>query len=173
MGVTATFDFSSAEHFRASREVARRVSTRWLARAFAVLAIVFVALNIRATWGQSPAYVVVNALPWLFLGIFWLTLVPLMHWWAAKRLPARDASVRGPQTRTIDAEGYHSRGNNVALDIPWHAMVRAVETRAFFLFFYNKQCAYYLPKRALAEEQIHAVRALARAGLGDSVDLQG
>jgi len=172
MSVSATFDFDSSEHYRASREVARRISTRWLARAFALLALIFVGLNVRATWGSPPAYVFVNALPWLLLGVFWLSLVPLTQWWAAKRLPARDASVRGTQERTVDSQGYHSRGNNVALDIPWHAMVRVVETDAFFLFFYNKQCAYYLPKRALTDDQTRQVRGFARDGLGDRVELQ-
>ena len=50
----------------------------------------------------------------------------------------------------MDAAGYHSRGNGVALDIPWHAVARAIETDEFFLLFYNKQFAYYLPKRAFA-----------------------
>lgn len=44
-------------------------------------------------------------------------------------------------------------------------MARAVESDRFFLFFYNKQCAYYLPKRALSNPQCAEVRALMkRAG---------
>lgn len=114
-----------------------------------------------------PSHYSLDALPWVIIGAFWLEFIPWLQRRAARKLPARDASVRGPQERAVDATGYHSRGNGVHLDVPWHAMVRGVETDQFFLFFYNKQCAYYLPKRALSETQCADVRALLRANLGE------
>ena len=57
------------------------------------------------------------------------------------------------------------------LDIPWRVFVRVVETGQFFLFFYNSQCAYYVPKRVLDAQQIGMVREVAREALGDRVRL--
>jgi hypothetical protein len=38
--------------------------------------------------------------------------------------------------------------------------VRAIEAPDFFLFFYNKRVAHYLPKRVLTGPQTREVRAL-------------
>jgi hypothetical protein len=172
MTVAATYTFDWREHYRASRDVARRIWTRWLGWGFAAVALVLAFLNYRAAAGRVSAFsVFLNVLPWLFLGAIWLGMTPLLQWRAAKKLPSRDASVHGPQERIVDEAGYHSRGNSVALDIPWHAMVRGVETPGFFLFFYNKQCAYYLPKRVIDAARIDEVRSLMGRGLGDKAEL--
>jgi hypothetical protein len=172
MTVTATYDFDCREHYRATREVARRIWTRWLGWGFAAVALVLALLNYRAAAGRASALsVLLNVLPWIVLGAFWLGMIPLLQWRAAKKLAQRDASVQGRQERIVDSAGYHSRGNGVALDIPWHAMVRGVETTDFFLFFYNKQCAYYFPKRVIDGAQIASMRSLTREGLGDQAEL--
>jgi hypothetical protein len=172
MAVSATYDFDWREHYRASREVARRIWTRWLGWGFAALALVLAALNYRAAAGRVSALsVFLNVLPWIVLGGVWLAMIPFMQWRAAKKLPTRDASVQGPQIRSLDSTGFHSVGNSVALDIPWHAMVRAVETSDFFLLFYNKQCAYYFPKRVLNRAQVDEARTLLQSGLGDRAQI--
>jgi hypothetical protein len=168
MTVAATYEFDWREHYRASREVAGRMWTRWLGWGFAAVALVLATLNYFAAAGRVSALgIFLNILPWIAVGTAWVALIPYTQRRAAKRLSSRDPSVKGPQTRTLDADGYHSRGNGVALDIPWHAMLRAVETSDFFLFFYNKQCAYYLPKRVLNATEIDKARALLKEGLGD------
>jgi hypothetical protein len=39
-------------------------------------------------------------------------------------------------------------------------MLSGVETAEFFLFFYNKQLAYYLPKRLLDSTGINEIRTM-------------
>jgi YcxB-like protein len=168
MSVAATYEFDWQEHYRASREVARRMWTRWISWGFAAVALILATLNYFAAAGRASALsIFLNVLPWLVVGAAWVALIPYMQRRAAKKLPSRDSSVQGLQTRALDATGYHSRGNSVALDIPWHAMLRAVETADFFLFFYNKQCAYYFPKRVLSATEIEKARMLLKDGLGD------
>lgn len=174
MPVTATYDYAPADHVRAARAVARQSASRYVLWLFvlvpaALLVWTTVPLVRAGAWGEA----VWGALPLLAVCAFWLVGLPLMQRRAARALPARDASLRGPQTRSVNEAGYHSRGNGVAVDLPWHAMARAVETPGEFLFFYNPQCAYYLPKRVLAADDVPAVRALARAGLGDRARLLG
>ena len=172
MSVSATFDFDPAEHYRASREVTRRTPARFFPWVFVALALVMAAWNIVPHWDEATASeLAVASLPWLLLALFWAGLLPFLQRRASRRLPKVDASLEGPQTRIVDAAGYHSRGNGVALDVPWHAMVRGTESAHFFLFYYNKQCAYYLPKRALQQEDAVVIRALMREYLGPRAEI--
>jgi len=169
MGVSATYEYDPSEHYRAMRAVTSLTPFRWVGRVCFVLLpagmLALAALSAHAT-GHGVATAVLGVLPYVLLCFFWGALIPMSQRRRAKRLPKLDASVRGLQERQVDGEGYHSRGNGVALDIPWHAMTKAVETDQLFLFFYNWQCAYYLPKRSLGPAQVRDVRAFARAGLG-------
>lgn len=172
MSVTTVFDFDPAEHYRASRDILRLSPLRWLAWVFAAIALAMVVWTVVGAWGRTtPFALFLNALPYATFGAVWLALIPVTQRRAATRLASRDASVRGPQRRSVDEVGYHSSGNGVNLDLPWHVMVRAIETEHFFLFFVNKQCAYYVPKRALGAGEAEAVRALVRGGLGDRARL--
>ena len=74
----------------------------------------------------------------------------------------------GEEVRAIDAAGFHSTGNGVAVDLPWHAMARCAETEEFFLFFYTKQLAYYVGKVHLSSDECSAVRALIDSHAGNS-----
>ena len=172
MSVSATFDFDPAEHYRATRAVTRFTPARYFVWGFTALALGMLAWNVLPYWDEAePSTLFASALPWLLIGVFWVVFIPVLQRRSARKLHERDVSVQGPQERALDATGFHSRGNGVALDVPWHAMARAVETEQFFLFFYNKQCAYYLPKRALAPEQVIKARALTRDALADRAQL--
>ncbi|HEX8832456.1 MAG TPA: YcxB family protein, partial [Longimicrobium sp.] len=56
----------------------------------------------------------------------------------------------------------------VATTVGWDAIVEADETDDSFLLFYNKHCAYYLPKRAVGgAASEHELRELLRRNLAD------
>jgi hypothetical protein len=168
MSINATQQFDPTEHYLASREVSRGTWGHFIIWGFGALSVLLLVWHIASAWGERPPFtVLVGALPYFVLAGFWFIFIPFSQRRAARKLPETDASIRGLHTRTVDDEGFHFRGNDVALDVPWHAMQRAKETDKFFLFFYNKQCAYYLPKRALTSTEIGEVRALVREGLGD------
>ena len=175
MAVSATFNFDPAEHYRALRAVTRLTPLRWIGLVcFLILPTVTIGLTalVARAAGRDIGAALSSTVPYVLLFFFWGTLIPFTQRRRSKRLAKLDPSVQGVQERTIDAEGYHSRGNGVALAIPWHALTRAVETPTDFLFFYNWQCAYYLPKRALNATQIVQVREFATAALGQRAELQ-
>lgn len=173
MSVHTVFEYDASDHYQASRAVTRHTSTRYFVWGMAAVALALLVWNIGPMWSEYPLSTLFwSGLPYLLLGVFWVMFLPLMQRRAAKRLPEVDASVKGPQERTIDVDGYHSRGNGVSIDVPWHAMVRGVETDRYFLFFYNKQYAYYLPKRVLEPPQIVTVRELMQAGLGSRAQVR-
>ena len=106
MSVHAVYDFSADEHYRAMRAAIRHTPARWLSWGFAALATIFVAMKLREGWGRmAPLALLVNVLPWILVGIFWVAMTPLSQRSAARKLPSRDPSARGPQERMVDAEG--------------------------------------------------------------------
>lgn len=173
MRVDTVFDFDAAEHYRALRAVTRLTVFRfvpWIAGGMAASLVLVCAW--RVSRGETIGDVLPGMLPYLVLLAFWAILLPMMQRRAARRLPRKDASLVGPQTRSIDADGYHSRGNDVALDIPWKVMHRVIETDEFFLFFVNKQCAYYIPQRSLSDSQTESVRTLLRGAMAGRAQLK-
>ncbi len=172
MNVHTVFDYDPSEHYLGVRTVTRLTPLRYMQWVMVAVALGMLAWTVVPAWGEFPPMTIFwSALPWLVLTIFWITFFPFMQRRASRTLASRDASVIGPQERSIDAVGFHSRGNGVSLDVPWHAMARVVETDRLFLFFYNKRCAYYLPKRVLTPEQVTVVRELARTALRERAKL--
>jgi hypothetical protein len=170
MAVSATYEYDAAEHYQALRAITRLTPLRWVGLlCFVVLPVGFTALTAfaaRAT-DHDVGEALISIVPYVLLFFFWGALIPWSQRRRAKRLPKLDPSAQGVQERRVDDVGYHSRGNGVTLDIPWHAVKKVVETEQVFLFFYNWQCAYYLPKRPLDVADVGRVRELACAALGE------
>jgi hypothetical protein len=174
IAVTASFRYDPAEQYHATRAITRLTPLRWLGPGCLVLfPVSAIGLTLLAAQvaGRHPREPLLGILPYVFLSVFWGILIPVLQRYAARRLPRQDVSVRGVQERRVDATGYHAFGNGISVDIPWHAIRRAVETKAFFFFFYNWQCAYYVPKRPLDAAQIAQLRAIVRAAVGEKADV--
>lgn len=85
-----------------------------------------------------------------------------------RRLYAETPGTRGPQVYRFDADGLMMSGGVAAITLGWDAIIEADETDELFLFFFNKQCAYYLPKRAIGGAPVESeLRELLRTHLGD------
>lgn len=174
MSVSATFEYDPDEHYRALRATTGVTMVRWmpiLAFGVPITAIVFEIIAIRNNPERGAMTSVMDVLPYVLLGAFWLGMVPFSQRRQSRRLTKLDPSVIGPQERVVDAEGFHTSGNGEHLDVPWHILRRVVETDQFFLFFYDREHAYYIAKRLLSSDQVQAVRSFARAGLRDHVHL--
>ena len=169
MSVTATFDFDQREYYRGLRAVMRRNPYWWLIPVLGiVLPLGMIWLAVGRRWHQvSAEQAILSALPWALLGTFYLALVPMMARSAARRALENDPSLRGTQTRIIDDAGLHVRGAGFAQDFAWSDIVRVVESPDFFLLFYNKRMAHYVPKRALSTNEIQAARELIARYLPD------
>ena len=162
MTVNATYEFDSAEHYRALRAMFRFNRARWLipVLGIAMPAVAIWAFVIRVWERLSPLGVLVNGLPWVFIGAFYLALVPLMYRSMARRATRDDPSLRGTQIRALSEAGFEARGAGFSQQLAWTDIVRAEETKEFFLFFYNRRAAYYIPKRCLQTGDEAALRSL-------------
>jgi hypothetical protein len=168
MAVTAPliyeFNIDPAETVRASRVVQRRQRFAWIAWA------VWPILIALAVWYLA------TGVPWQKLwllglvALFLLTLQLLTPWiqrWQLRRAYAETPILRGPQVYQFSDAGLSITGEAATTTLGWDSFVEAAETDEFFLFFYSKQCAYYVPKRAVGKAIYQrALRALLRAKLG-------
>jgi hypothetical protein len=120
MSVSATYEYDAAEHYRALRAITCLTPLRWISLlCFFILPVGVVALAAfaaRAT-GHAVGTALIGIAPYVLL-FFWGALIPWSQRLRARRLPKLDPSAQGVQERRVDVEGYHSRGNGVALDIP-------------------------------------------------------
>ena len=101
----------------------------------------------------------------LFLGALTLA-TPWVQRRQLRRAYAETPSLREPQVYRFSDAGLSITGGPATITLGWDAIVEALETEEFFLLFYSKQCAYYVPKRAtggIAEQG--ALRALLRRHL--------
>ena len=175
----ATYRYSSPwdfnEHLRALRAVSAIVLRRrpWL-RAFRIgFPLLLIALVFGPAWLRGElelnSVFLFSALPWLLLLVLW---VGFMRWGefylAARRTRRLDPSAKGTLTRTISEDGFRIDGTGQSGELRWEGIHSVVETTDFVLVFYNRLCAYYVPKRLIpAPGELQALRSLCRAKLGE------
>jgi hypothetical protein len=162
--LTYEFQIDSAETVRASRAVQRRQRFAWIAWAIWPLLLALAALYLA------------TGVPWQDLwllglvALFLLTLQLVTPWiqrWQLRRAYAETPNLRGSQVYQFSDAGLSITGGAATTTFGWDTFVEAAETDEFFLFFYSKRCAFYVPKRAVGKGIYQsALRALLRAKLG-------
>jgi hypothetical protein len=170
--VRATFTFDPQQHYRASREVLKRTSARYTSWIGILVAALLLYSNVLRHWGEFPIRELAwSAIPWVLLAVFWAAIVPLSTWRTSRRIAKSDPAAQGLQIREVDESGVRSTGNNVTVHVPWAALLKSVETEEFFLFFYSKQLAYYMPKSILDTSDVETVRLTLRKHLAGKAQL--
>lgn len=170
--VSTTSPFDAREHHRAIRAITRETPIRLIPPVMLLFVAVMTVMIVAGSRGrESWTDTARSALPWVLLVLFWSLLLPASQRWQAYSAAKRDPSKQGLQERAVDENGFHARSNGLNTDIGWQMFKRAVETDEFFLFFVTWQCANYLPKRGLSEEQLGIVRKHTRTALGDRARL--
>jgi hypothetical protein len=158
------FTIDSAETVRASRFVQRRQRFAWIAWAIwpILLALAVLYLATGVPWQKL----------WLLglVAVFLLAVQLLTPWiqrWQLRRVYAETPNLRGPQVYQFSDAGFSITGGAATTTLGWDSFVAVTETDEFFLFFYSKRYAYYLPKRAVGKGIYQgALRGLLRAKLG-------
>jgi len=122
---------------------------------------------LRAAGTQPPLVIALSLLPYLLVVALWFALVFWAQFYlAARRTRQLDPSTRGVLTRTLTADGFRIDGTGQAVDLRWEGIHSAVETSEFFLIFFNRLCAYYVPKRLIPSlQELNEMRGLLRGKL--------
>lgn len=111
--------------------------------------------------------------PWLIMfPALYFGFLTLIRRWAARRVLRDDATTRGVQERNLDDRGLTIISPGLRADVSWQIVKRVLETTDHFLVFQNRDCAYFLPKRAFDGEALLHARQLFRAHLGDRADVR-
>lgn len=166
MPLTHTYQFrlEPAETVRAARHVQRRQPLAW------------------AIWLVWPALAALTLLYWATgtpLRDLWLlgivaggllgmqVIAPFVQRWQVGRAYAETPGLREPQRYELTTAGLVMAGGAASTTLGWDAILEVTETSEFYLFFYSKRCAYYLPKRVVggAVDQ-RSLRTLLRTHLG-------
>jgi hypothetical protein len=168
--------FDPAEHYRASQAIARLTGDRWwtysLAFGFPLLLTGW-SLGWHLIEG-SPLEIDSGAIwPWLFFPLFSFVVIPALTRWQLRRAVRQAPALHGELVRVVTDEGVEARANGVSSAFSWPSIIRAVETREFFVLFYAKKCAYYIPLRAVPVGDLAPLRAVLRTRLGPRVQLIG
>jgi hypothetical protein len=168
MSLNATFSFDPWERYRVMRALARGSRST---RIFHGLAL-FLLLLLLFTWLYNHS---LSASSLWYFGIFVMLIfvgLPLMQ----LRMAFKSRTVHGPPHTfhglELNDTGIRSYCDHTSSEFHWAAIHKARETAEFFLVYYARECAFYLPKRALDAEQIPKVRELLESHLGERAVLQ-
>lgn len=150
--ISARFLWDRDEHRRLVRQITIHAKKSKVVRyTWFVIVPVWALLLLISVWAGGGLSTLKSVFPWLLVVSFWMALFRFgAPWLAARTYPKQHPCVTSPFGVTLDGEGVRSTCNHSDVLIRWDGVRRAIETRDFFLFFYNDRCAAYLPKRALA-----------------------
>ena len=157
----------------ASQETARggRRRRRWMEIGLPVLLVAIivgqVAQNgIAALYGRAVSLVAA-----LLLVLAVTFGAPLLVRWAVVRQRRQNPHFDGPVAYTFTADGVRLETPLGVSDMPWASFVRARETPEQILLFFGKNSAYFMPRRALREDDERRLKALLAARLGPLAEL--
>ena len=129
-------------------------------------------LLILAFAGDRRGIAFINSLPY-----FLLLALPsaLLLWWtprlSARQLQKHDPSVGGEFTHRTTANGLAVRTVAASIDLTWAHVVQVVETPEFFLYYFQRNAAYYTPKRAIPPGDLPSLRETIAASIGTKAHL--
>ena len=154
-----------AETVRAGQEIERRDPSWQSWRLWAFWLLIPLTMIVAFRWPIRALGAVLGAA--IFGGLVAL-LTPALRRRRVRRAYAATPALAGPQRYEFTDDGLALSNASVSNLVRWSAFVQAAETPEFFLLYYSKRCAYYLPRRIMGPEaQIDALRELLRSRLGD------
>src|SRR5574341_830173 len=173
--LTFTWTWSAREHARVSTWLLREQFATWYWRLAGWLFLVFLvgAMVIGVVVTEDRPAALIGLIPWLVLIAFWLAFARWgsgwLQAWSARRL---DPNLAHPFEHVLAEDGLHVHTHTANTDLKWAGLYKVTELPDLFLFYYNKRCAYYLPKRVIpSPNELQAVREFIRAHVGDRAHL--
>lgn len=168
--LTYQFQIEPAQLVRASSAVTRRAQRpgpTLALMAVALAPIAFAVVTEQVDRVLPPYLLVVTTIGLLSLGVMWL------HRFRLRRQVTETPLMRGVQSYRLTVDHLECTSELGFSSLRWEAITEAAETEEFFLFYFVKDRAYFLPKAVvggpLEEERL---RAFLRARLGPRARLE-
>ena len=165
--LTFTYEWDFSEHAHLASYLTREYFNRrgWRLTGLLVLACVVGGTGLATAYAHGgPADALIAMSPWLLLIVLWVVFMLYGAGWInAWQVRRQDPSVTAPLTYVLTHSGLHVTARTVDVEVKWSGMHKVRERPGGFLFYYNRRCAYQLPKRAIGSaEQVNAVREFIR-----------
>ena len=93
-------------------------------------------------------------------------VIPRLEKRAFRSARLNNPTAQSTQRFRLSSEGIRFSGNLFETFLRWEAITAARETEEFLFFYFAKDGAYFLPKRALDEEQLAGVRQMVNEAVG-------
>ena len=154
------YDFDVTPQLAASVQkalAARLRWYRWLQYAYAMFPLLFVGLSwfVRRSLGAA----IIDNWFWIVaLPLFGFVVLPWLTRRAFRRRFRSNPMLGGERSLTLREDGLAMESRAGSAVVRWPALLRVVESDEHFLFYYTPQCAYYLPRMAVPEDEFAAVR---------------
>jgi len=163
------------EHVRAMRAMAKhRIGGRLWRVVKNIILSVIVILFLLTLWGASTMgpEAVVSLWPAALLTAFWVLYFTVGFSWFNALVTRRiDPNAKVPCVHRVSREGYHISSSEMNVDVRWNGVLRIVETDEFFLLFWSRPFAYYLPKRVVTPEAVPRLREMFVDSVGDKAHM--
>lgn len=175
--LAVTFAWDAAEHRRFVRRLQLEALRHGRARVIVWAVVAGFVLDVAwLVWRHhaAPLELAIVLAPFLALFAVWISL----FWWGLPYANARTyrrthPCAREAQIRVLSPAGLEIGCATQRSTVPWSAIIRALETPEFLLFFASPSSAVHLPLRALpGTDERRRARALLRDALGERAELR-
>jgi hypothetical protein len=169
---SCSFTVTRRAHWQALSAVAHRTTAFRLSAAF-FLTLPLIIIAITVTRGEDLLQMALSS-PLAVFGGPLLVFVgfPLAHYLTVVSYHKRNQLLTQPQIFQITPTHLSMRGPLHNSEVSWEAIVQVLETRHCFLFYVGKNVAYFLPKEAVATQDLTGLRQQLAALLPGRVELK-
>jgi hypothetical protein len=109
-----------------------------------------------------------NAIPPLFLGLFWTGYVVFSPQISIRRQFKKRAAIAEEASYDFDESQFRIARPSVQVSMPWSTIHSAVEMQDLFAIFTTKTCFYSIPKRFFSADELRSFRDLLELALRKS-----
>jgi len=158
--IDKSFQTSVSNQFKASRQIFNNsTAAKFFYGFFVGLPMLLVILN--ALQGESFSNLMFGMIPaWLFYIILLLypfVFTPLTQFLQIKRAYKSNPSAQQKQNYEISGKGVRNYGAGFSVEMSWESIPKVILSKDFLLMYISKNCAYYLPKELVTEDEYNQI----------------
>ena len=154
--ITKSFQTDVSNQYRACRQIFHKTTGAKLIYGFFIsLPILLILMKLYI--GKGFSGLEFGLIPtWLFIGLLFaypLILMPIMQFFQVRKAFNSNPSAQQRQNYEITDKGIRNFGDGFNVELSWESIPKIEKSKDFVLLFMSKNCAYYLPKDLVSEQE--------------------
>ncbi|WP_460052469.1 YcxB family protein [Sessilibacter sp. MAH2] len=154
--ITKSFQNNFQNQFKASRQIFHKTTGAKLFYGFFIgLPLIFIILKVYA--GEGFTQLEFGFIPtWLLLFLMFgypLVFTPAIQYFQLRKAFNSNPSAQQKQHYEISEKGVKIFGEGFSVELGWENIPRIELSKDFVLLFISKNCAYYLPKQLISNDE--------------------